>query len=60
MLVPESFVDELPPGMTSSMDQYMHNKNKGGGAEVADFQPDPLPGFHPDDLKDYGWDDFAS
>mmetsp|Transcript_11659 Transcript_11659/g.21509 ORF Transcript_11659/g.21509 Transcript_11659/m.21509 type:complete len:194 (-) Transcript_11659:479-1060(-) len=53
----DSFVDELPPRMSSAgntMDQYMRKNTK------STFQPDPLPGFHPDDLVDYGWDDFDS
>ena len=60
MLVPESFVDELPPGMTAQMDQYMRNKNKGGSGGSSTFRPDPLPGYHPDDLKDDVWYDLES
>ncbi|KAG7347640.1 RNA methylase [Nitzschia inconspicua] len=53
---PDSFIDALPPGMSppSNRDQYMHKKKH------STYQPDPLPGFHPDDLKDYAWDDFDS
>lgn len=53
----DSFVDELPPGMSRSleMDQYMRKNNRN-----STFRPDPLPGFHPDDLVDYGWDDFGN
>mmetsp|Transcript_21761 Transcript_21761/g.51359 ORF Transcript_21761/g.51359 Transcript_21761/m.51359 type:complete len:433 (-) Transcript_21761:169-1467(-) len=39
------------PG-TGVMDQYLQKKN-------STFRPDPLPGYHPDDLIDYGWDDFG-
>lgn len=54
MLRADSFIDELPPGMSpaDNMDQYMRKNKK------SNYQPDPLPGFHPDDLIDYGWDDF--
>jgi hypothetical protein len=55
LIRPESFVDQLPPGMarSSNMDQYMRKNKK------STYQPNPLPGFHPDDLKDYAWDDFG-
>lgn len=54
----DSFVDNLQArgGMAPSdnMDQYMGRKNKN-----STFVQDPLPGYHPDDLIDYGWmDDF--
>jgi hypothetical protein len=54
MLRADSFIDALPPGMSpaDNMDQYMRKNKK------SNYQPDPLPGFHPDDLIDYGWDDF--
>jgi hypothetical protein len=61
---PESYVDELPRGgndggngmaLPHSRDPYMRkNSNK-----QSMYQPNPLPGFHPDDLKDYGWDEFG-
>jgi len=39
---------------SDNMDQYMGRKNKN-----STFVEDPLPGYHPDDLIDYGWmDDF--
>ena len=37
---------------TGVMDQYLQKKN-------STFRPDILPGYHPDDLIDYGWDDFG-
>ena len=59
----DSFVDNLPGGTrtkggvatpSENMDQYMGRKNKN-----SNFKADPLPGYHPDDLIDYGWmDDF--
>lgn len=61
----DSIVDSLPPGAANplkgagvapsdNMDQYMGRKNK-----KSTFIEDPLPGYHPDDLIDYGWmDDF--
>jgi len=59
----DSFVDNLPAGTrtkggvaapSDNMDQYMGRKNKN-----STFKVDPLPGYHPDDLIDYGWmDDF--
>lgn len=60
MIQSDSFVDALPSSMTRTnkaveMDQYMKRKNI-----KSTFRPDPLPGFHPDDLIDYGWDDFGS
>jgi hypothetical protein len=51
----DSFVDNLPRSMrapSDNMDQYMRKNKK------STFQPDPLPGFHPDDMVDYGWNDF--
>jgi hypothetical protein len=40
---------------SDNMDQYMGRKNK-----ESTFVEDPLPGYHPDDLIDYGWmDDFG-
>ena len=58
MMPSDSIVDSLPPtkGMVplDNMDQYMGRKNK-----KSTFVQDPLPGYHPDDLIDYGWmDDF--
>jgi hypothetical protein len=56
MIRPESFIDELPSGgMTwaGQRDPYLRQNKR------STYQPDPLPGFHPDDLKDYGWDDFG-
>lgn len=35
---------------SDNMDQYMGRKNK-----KSTFVDDPLPGYHPDDLIDYGW-----
>jgi hypothetical protein len=60
LLRPESFVDELSTrGVTTALpnhrDPYMRKNNK----QSSTYRPDPLPGFHPDDLKDYGWDDFG-
>ena len=60
----DSIVDSLPIGQqggigmgstpSDNMDQYMGRKNKN-----STFIEDPLPGYHPDDLIDYGWmDDF--
>jgi len=57
----DSFVDNLPAknmrgrvAPSDNMDQYMGRKNKN-----STFIKDPLPGYHPDDLIDYGWmDDF--
>lgn len=59
----DSIVDTLPPGAgefkggiapSDNMDQYMGRKNKN-----STYVEDPLPGYHPDDLIDYGWmDDF--
>ena len=49
----DSIVDSLPPGAAApsdNMDQYMGRKNKN-----STFVEDPLPGYHPDDLIDYGW-----
>jgi hypothetical protein len=37
---------------TGVMDPFLQKKN-------STFRPDPLPGYHPDDLIDYGWDDFS-
>ena len=34
------------------MDKFLKRKN-------STFKPDPLKGFHPDDLIDYHWDDFG-
>jgi hypothetical protein len=58
MLRADSFIDELPPGMLSrdihsNMDQYMRKNKK------STYRPDPLPGYHPDDLIDDAWDDFG-
>lgn len=56
MMPSDSIVDNLPAnkGMAPSdnMDQYMGRKNK-----KSTFVQDPLPGYHPDDLIDYGWMD---
>ena len=56
----DSIVDSLPAtaargaAPSDNMDQYMGRKNK-----KSTFVQDPLPGYHPDDLIDYGWmDDF--
>ena len=54
----DSIADSLPQGSAAApsdnMDQYMGRKNK-----KSTFVEDPLPGYHPDDLIDYGWmDDF--
>ena len=61
----DSIVNSLATGATNltkggvgapsdNMDQYMGRKNK-----KSTFVEDPLPGYHPDDLIDYGWmDDF--
>ena len=55
----DSFVDNLPAksmrgrvAPSDNMDQYMGRKNKN-----STFIEDPLPGYHPDDLIDYGWMD---
>jgi hypothetical protein len=37
---------------TGVMDPFLRKKN-------STFRPDPLPGYHPDDLIYYGWDDFC-
>mmetsp|Transcript_18341 Transcript_18341/g.42281 ORF Transcript_18341/g.42281 Transcript_18341/m.42281 type:complete len:381 (-) Transcript_18341:61-1203(-) len=59
----DSIADTLPPGAakgagvapSDNMDQYMGRKNT-----KSTFVEDPLPGYHPDDLIDYGWmDDFG-
>jgi hypothetical protein len=57
MIQSESFVDALPSSMTRAnksmeMDQYMIRKNV-----KSTFQPNPLPGFHFDDLIDDIWGD---
>jgi hypothetical protein len=56
---PESFVDELSPDdialLPHQRDPYMRNNRQ----RTSTYRPDPLPGYHPDDLKDYGWDDFG-
>jgi hypothetical protein len=46
-IIPE---DMMP---SQGMDKFGKSKN-------SNFKPDPLKGFHPDDLIDYGWDDFES
>jgi len=55
----DSYVDALPAtskrggiAPSDNMDQYMGRKNKN-----STFVQDPLPGYHPDDLIDYGWMD---
>lgn len=59
----DSVLDSLPKQQqkqavapSDNMDQYMGRKNKN-----SNFVEDPLPGYHPDDLIDYGWmDDFSN
>jgi hypothetical protein len=46
--VPEDILSQ----QTSDMDKFVGRKKK------STFQPDPLKGYHPDDLVDYAWDDF--
>eukprot|EP00980_Cylindrotheca_fusiformis_P024249 scaffold11680_cov142-Cylindrotheca_fusiformis.AAC.7 len=36
-----------------NMDKFLNKKKN------STFKPDPLKGYHPDDLVDYGWDDFS-
>lgn len=74
-LAAESFVDEYNLASPSSSPStrggvaglYEHNDNPGTGVmdpfmqkkKNSNFRPDPLPGYHPDDLIDFGWDDFG-
>jgi hypothetical protein len=38
---------------SSDMDPWLNKKKN------STYQPDPLKGYHPDDLVDYAWDNFA-
>ena len=48
----DSFLDIMPEMMNFPDKDRFLNKRK------STYMPDPLKGYHPDDLIDYGWDDF--
>ena len=52
MILTDQLIDHLPMDRMhmDAMDKFSTRKST--------FRPDPLPGYHPDDLIDYGWDDF--
>ena len=51
----DRFIENIPMDniRMRTMDKFANKKN-------STFRPDPLKGFHSDDLVDYGWDDFES
>lgn len=53
MLAGDSF--NIPDDVRTpdNMDKFLKKKKK------STYTPDPLVGFHPDDLVDYGWDTFS-
>jgi hypothetical protein len=48
----DSIIEDTPDVDTRGMDRFLKKKN-------STFKPDPLKGYHPDDLIDYIWDDFG-
>lgn len=54
-LLDDRFIENIPIDNIKSktMDRFHNKKN-------STFRADPLKGFHPDDLIDYGWDDFKA
>uniref|UniRef100_A0A7R9ZIG8 Methyltransferase domain-containing protein n=1 Tax=Craspedostauros australis TaxID=1486917 RepID=A0A7R9ZIG8_9STRA len=49
----DNIIDEVPQEFEAAqLDQYLRTKKEG-----STFRPDPLPGFHPDDLIDIDDDD---
>lgn len=59
----ETFEDDILAGdslnipddvrTSGDMDKFLNKKKN------STFKPDPLKGFHPDDLVDHAWDDFS-
>jgi hypothetical protein len=51
----DRFIENIPMDnmQMKTMDKFANKKN-------STFRPDPLKGFHSDDLVDFGWDDFES
>ena len=49
--ISDSFIENMPSDIrTPEMDQFLGRKN-------STFKPDPLKGYHPDDLIDFSWDE---
>lgn len=47
----DSFIENMPTDFrTPEMDKFLKRKN-------STFKPDPLKGYHPDDLIDFSWDE---